>query len=223
MASEPQKVIVQASRVDDSILPANISLAYRLYIIQQGGDLKNVADASNNANGLAYQATIKNEQQDAILANHSLRIKMAETRLDNHEVRISNSEGAIVFLGSRITTAENDIEYLLSEQVLLKSDIDEIKADYVSTSDKEIQSLLSPLSVTTSYSVNGEKVVGSRVTGFTAATGSALKGAFAADNDYTIGVTYSQSQIQLLAADLRTARQRIKALEDAMRSHGLID
>lgn len=223
MADEPQKVIVQASRIDDTMLPPNFSLAYRLYVIQQGGDLKSVADASNNASDLAYEATVKNQQQDVILADHSVRITLAESKLANHESRITNAEGAISSLGARITTAESDIDYLQSELVTAEANITAIQGDYVSRSGTASQTLASPLNVASSYSVNGTQVVGARVTGFTAASGTALKGAFAADNTYTIGTTYSQAQVQALATDLRTARQRIKALEDAMRSHGLIN
>lgn len=223
MADEPQKVIIQASRVDDSMLPPIFSLAYRLTVIQQSGDLKNVADASNNANDLAYQATVKNIQQDAILADHSLRISFAETRLDNHENRITNAEGAVVSVAARVSVAESDINYLESGLSSAQTKINTIQADYVSKSATSSQVISSPISVSTSYSVNGTKVVGARVTGFTAATGTALLGSFPADNNYTIGTTYSQSQVQSLATDLRAARQRIKALEDAMRTHGLIN
>lgn len=223
MADEPQKVIIQASRIDDSMLPPIFSLAYRLYVIQQGGDLKNVADASNNANDLAYQATVRNQQQDVILADHGVRISLAETKLDNHETRITSAEGAIVSLGGRVTAAESDIDFLLSELAIAEANITSIQGDYVSKSSTASQTLASPLNVATSYSVNGAKVLGARVTGFTASTGTALMGAFPADNTYTIGATYSQTQIQVLAIDLRAARQRIKALEDAMRSHGLIN
>lgn len=209
MADEPQKVIVQSSRLDDHILPSNFTLAYRLYVIQQGTDLKGIADASNNANDLAYQATVKNQQQDVTLSDHSVRITLAESQLVNHEGRITNAEGAIVSLGGRIGIAESDIDFILS--------------DYVSKTATDTQTLLSPLNVATSYSVGGVKVVGARVTGFTTASGTGLKGAFAADTSYTIGTTYSQAQVQALANGLREARQRIKALEDAMRSHGLIN
>jgi len=209
MADEPQKVIVQSSRLDDHILPPNFSLAYRLYVIQQGADLKGIADASNSANDLAYQATVKNQQQDVTLSDHSVRITLAESQLVNHEGRITNAEGVIVSLGGRIGVAESDIDFILG--------------DYVSKTATDTQSLSSPLSVSSSYSVGGVKVVGARVTGFTAASGTGLKGGFAADNSYTIGTTYSQSQVQALANGLREARQRIKALEDAMRSHGLIN
>ena len=209
MADEPKKVIVQSSRLDDHMLPGNFSLAYRLYVIQQGTDFKMVADASNSANDLAYQATIRNQEQDALISGQGLRLAIAEGRIDSHEARIS--------------AAESNIDYLLDEVVAAEKDIAGIKGDYVSKTAAGVQKLESSLDVAISYFVNGTQVVGARVTGFTAATGTALKGSFAADNNYTIGTTYSQSQVQALATDLRAARQRIKALEDAMRSHGLIN
>lgn len=209
MADEPKKVIVQSSRLDDHMLPGNFSLAYRLYVIQQGTDFKMVADASNSANDLAYQATIRNQEQDALISGQGLRLAIAEGRIDGHE--------------SRISAAESNIDYLLDEVVAAEKDIASIKGDYVSKTAAGVQKLESSLDVASAYSVNGTQVVGARVTGFTASTGTALKGSFAADNNYTIGTTYSQSQVQALATDLRAARQRIKALEDAMRSHGLIN
>lgn len=237
MADEPQKVIVQASRIDDTMLPPIFSLAYRLYVIQQGGDLKKVADASNNANDLAYQATLKNEEQDLVLADHEVRIVSLRFDVDGHEVRITANEAAISALNIRVTTIEGSVENISSRLSTAEStissqqtritaaegNISSIQSDYVSKSTTISQTLASPLNVASSYSINGSQVVGARVTGFTAATGTALKGAFAADNSYTIGTTYSQSQVQALATDLRAARQRIKALEDAMRSHGLIN
>ncbi|CAB3623665.1 DNA stabilization protein [Candidatus Hamiltonella defensa] len=101
--------------------------------------------------------------------------------------------------------------------------INAVQADAISKSQVDLQSLSSSLNVKTAYSVNGIKVVGQRVTGFTAATGTALKGAFHADESFSIGVTYHQSEVQALANGLVAARQRINALEAALRSHGLID
>ncbi|MCV5333003.1 phage tail protein, partial [Escherichia coli] len=67
------------------------------------------------------------------------------------------------------------------------------------------------------------KVVGARQTGWTAATGTANKGAFNANQSYTVGTTYAQSEVAALATGLQQSRQRILALETALRLHGLID
>ncbi|MEA7581059.1 hypothetical protein ONJ87_26310, partial [Salmonella enterica subsp. enterica serovar Anatum] len=39
---------------------------------------------------------------------------------------------------------------------------------------------------------------------------------------YTVSATYTQSEVSAMATGLQQARQRIKALEDAIRTHGLI-
>lgn len=229
MADEPQKVIVQASRVDDSILPQGISLAYRLYIIQQSGDLKNVADASNNANDLAYQATVKNQEQDVTLADHEQRIAGLRVEIDDHEIRIASNTNSITLLTGRVdavegnvSTIQSDLSSLTGRVTTAESSITALQGDYVSKTVTASQTLLSPLNVTTSYSVGGTKVIGSRQTGWTAATGSALLGAFNANQSYSASATYTQADIQALASGLVQARQRIKALEDMARAHGLI-
>ncbi|RAP72789.1 phage tail protein [Candidatus Erwinia dacicola] len=229
MADEPKKVIVQASRVDDSILPPGISLAYRLYIIQQGGDLKNVADASNNANDLAYQATLKNQEQDVTLADHELRLSNLRIEVDNHELRITSNTSAITLLNDRVglvegnvSTIQSDLSALTGRVTATETAISTLEGDYVSKSATTSQTLSSPLNVTTSYSVGGTKVIGARQTGWTAATGTALLGAFNANQSYSAGATYTQADIQALATGLMQARQRIKALEDMVRTHGLI-
>lgn len=229
MADEPQKVIVQASRVDDSILPQGISLAYRLYIIQQSGDLKNVADASNNANDLAYQATLKNQEQDVTLADHELRLSNLRIEVDNHELRITSNTNAITLLNDRVgsvegsvSTIQSDLSALTGRVTATETTISTLQGDYVSKSATTSQTLSSPLNVTTSYSVGGTKVVGARQAGWTAATGTALLGAFNANQSYSAGATYTQADIQALATGLVQARQRIKALEDMARTHGLI-
>ncbi|EAC0924741.1 hypothetical protein EGM30_05230 [Salmonella enterica subsp. enterica] len=104
-----------------------------------------------------------------------------------------------------------------------ESIISSLQADYVSKSATASQSLASPLNVTTSYSVGGTKVIGARQTGWTAATGAALLGAFNANQAYTVSATYTQSEVSAMATGLQQARQRIKALEDAIRTHGLIN
>ncbi|EFD5453440.1 phage tail protein, partial [Escherichia coli] len=111
------------------------------------------------------------------------------------------------------------------DQILdgVESDVSDIKSDYVSKTVTESQSLASPLDVKTSYSVDGIQVVGARQTGWTAATGTPLLGSFNANQSYTVGTTYTQSEVAALATGLEQARQRILALETALRLHGLID
>ncbi|EPT8927644.1 phage tail protein [Cronobacter malonaticus] len=223
MADEPVKVSVQSRRVDSSILPNTFSQPYRLYIIQQNSDMLSIANATNNAGELAYEATVKNEQQDAILADHESRISGLRSEVDDHEVRITANTNSISSLTARVTTAEGDISGLATRVTSAEGNITALQGDYVSKAATTTQSLASPLSVTTSYSVNGTKVIGARQTGWTAATGAALLSAFNASQTYSASATYTQSEISAMAAGLVQARQRIKALEDALRAHGLIN
>lgn len=233
MADEPKKVIVQASRIDDTMLPPIFSLAYRLYVIQQGGDLKNVADASNNANDLAYQATVKNQEQDVILADHEDRISALRVEIDDHEIRITGNTSAISALSVRVTTAEGQITTLQTDVAALKTrittaegNISTLQGDYVSKTATLAQSLASPLNVSTSYSVAGTKVVGARNTGWTASTGTASKSGINGSATYSVGATYSQTEVQALANGLQQVRQLAVALQNALGAtsgHGLIN
>ncbi|HEA0252233.1 TPA: phage tail protein [Salmonella enterica] len=231
-------VIIQATRLDASILPRNIfSQSYLLYVIAQGTDVGAIAGKANEAGQGAYDAQVKNDEQDVELADHESRITANTNAINLLEVRLTTAEGKIVVLRS-------DVDYLLDEVIDIQADIvsiqtdvgnlqtdvgnlqtsvTNIQTDYVSKTATASQSLASPLNVTTSYSVGGTKVIGARQTGWTAATGTALKGAFNASQAYTVSATYTQPEVQAMASGLTAARQRIKALEDAMRSHGLID
>jgi hypothetical protein len=203
-------VIIQATRLDTSVLPRNIfSQSYLLYVIAQGTDVGNVANKANEAGQGAYDAQVRNDEQDVILVDHEERIRQLRIDVDDHEIRITANTNAIASLDVRLTTAEGNISAL--------------QDDYVSKTATATQSLASPLNVTTSYSVGGTKVIGARQTGWTAATGTALLGAFNANQSYTVGATYTQSEVAALATGLQQARQRILALETALRLHGLID
>lgn len=224
-------VIIQATRLDSSILPRNVfSQSYLLYVIAQGTDVGAIAGKANEAGSGAYDAQVKNDEQDIELADHDTRITANTNAINLLEVRLTTAEGKIVVLRS-------DVDYLLDEVVDIQADIvsiqtdvsalqtavTDIQSDYVSKSLTTSQSLASPLNVTTSYSVGGTKVIGTRQTGWTAATGSPLLGAFNANQTYSASAKYTQSEIQALASGLQQARQRIKALEDSERTHGLIN
>ena len=218
MANESlnEPVTVEAFGIMASSLPAGFSPVYIRYVLSQAMDFGKVADKANDAGQGAYDAQVKNDEQDIELKDHEDRITILRLDVDGHELRITANTNAISLLNVRLTTAEGQI-------VTLRSDVDYLIDDYVSKSETSPQSLNSPLNVATSYSVGGVKVIGSRVTGFTPATGSVLKGAFNANQSYPTSSLYTQSEAQAMASGLVAARQRIKALEDAMRLHGLID
>lgn len=60
----------------------------------------------------AYDAQVKNDEQDVILEDHELRISAAEVTLADHETRISAAEVSIADHEIRITQNESDISSL---------------------------------------------------------------------------------------------------------------
>lgn len=243
-------ITVQASRIDATLLPQGFSQPYSLYVIQQGTDLGNVAGKANEAGNGAYDAQVKNDEQDTELADHEKRLSAAETELADHEKRIQAAEAELADHEQRITAAESDIadhekrisaneteladhesrisqnaediSSLETAQQSDRNDIDKISSDYLSKSDTSSQSITGPLNVASSYSVNGTKVIGPRQTGWTLSTGTANKSAFNADQSYTVGAVYSQEEVQAIVQALIETRQRVKALEDMAVTHGLI-
>ncbi len=148
-------VIVQATRLDTSILPRNIfSQSYLLYVINQGADVGAIAGKANQAGQGAYDAQVKNDEQDVELADHDARITANTKAINLLEVRLTTAEGKIVVLRS-------DVDYLLDEVIDIQAhlvtvdqrlddvenDVSGIKSDYVSKTVTESQSLASPLDV----------------------------------------------------------------------------
>lgn len=267
-------VTIQATRIDATLLPRNIfSQPYLLYVVQQGTDLGNVAGKANEAGQGAYDAQVKNDEQDLVLADHESRLETAEATLVNHEQRILAAEATLVDHEQRISVAEveladhetrisaneaelvnhetritqntDDISALDTRLDTAESGISTLEANSVSKAVSTSQSVQATggsflvgnvpvpttdklqvggsANVSVSYKVAGVQVLGARQTGWTAGTGTANKGAFNADMTFAVGATYSQTEVQALADALRSERQRTKALEDAMRAHGLIN
>ena len=216
-------VSLNAANLSAASLPSGLSRAYEIHILTQSQDLTGVAEKANQAGLGAYDAQVKNDEQDEQLDDHEGRILANTSAISLVEVRVTTAEGKIV-------TLRSDVDFLLDEVIDIQSavaaaenDIDNLQADYVSKKATALQSISSPVSVTTSLSVNGTKVVGVRQTGWTPATGSALLAAFNASQTYSASTTYSQAEISAIATGLVQARQRIKALEDMARAHGLIN
>lgn len=230
-------VEVQGSYISPDILPTNFNPVYRDIVLRGSEDLKKVAGRANDAGNEVYQAQLRNDEQDLILDDHELRLKDAEqtlaehtAQLANHETRITAAEEKIVEHEIRLNEAEERIEDHETRLTAAESDINylaekvaEIDADYVSLSRETTQILASPISVKDSYSINGFQVVGARITGFTASTGTASKSGFDANQTYSVGAAYSQSEMKAISDALTETRKSLKALEDMARSHGLID
>lgn len=223
-------VVVRAIGINGSSLPRGLNPAYEQYILSQVVDFTNVAGKANEAGEGAYDAQVQNDQQDVELEDHELRISQLRIEVDDHEIRITANSLAITSIDLRLTTAEGNIASLQADLSALTTrvdaaeiDIDNIQLDYISKTATALQSLASPLNVTTSYSVSGTKVIGARQTGWTTGTGTPLLGAFNANQAYTVSATYTQSEVSAIATGVQQARQRILALESALRTHGLIN
>lgn len=247
MADESLKdpITVTAVGINAASLPVVFSPAYRMYVLSQSLDFTRVTGKANEAGHGAYDAQVKNDEQDVTLADHEGRITANTNAIQLLDVRLTTAEGKIVVLRSDVDYLLDEVIDIQADIVTLQDDVAAIQDDYVSKTETENQTVqpvsgalligtiatpttdklqvVGDVTASSSYKVSGVKVVGSRVTGFTAATGSALKGAFNASQAYTVSATYTQSEVQTMASGLTAARQRIKALEDAMRSHGLID
>lgn len=266
-------VLIQATRIDATLVPQSFTRVYRDYVVNQGADLGKVADKANEAGQGAWEAQVKNDEQDLVLANHETRLEAAEATLVNHELRITAAEATLANHEQRITAAEaeladhetrisaneaelaehetritqntNDISALDTRLDTAESDINTLETNSVSKGVSTSQSVQATggsflvgnvatpttdklqvggnVNISGSYKVAGVQVLGARQTGWTAATGTANKGAFNADQSFTVGATYSQAEVQALADAFKAACQRIKALEDMARTHGMIN
>ncbi len=223
-------VVIRALGINAASLPPGFPMAYQRYVLDQALDFNNVAEKANEAGQGAYDGQHKNDEQDAELAIHESRLDDAEATLGNHEFRITTAENNITSIDTRLTTAENDIDFITDEIVDIETrltqtetDISDIQADYVSKSATTTQELLSPLGIATSFSIDGIKVLGPQQTGWTPGTGTPNLNAFDADLNFSVGATYSQTELQAIANALVEVRQRLLALEQSDRTHGLID
>ncbi len=223
-------VVIRALGINAASLPPGFPIAYQRYVLDQALDFNNVAEKANEAGQGAYDGQQKNDEQDAELAIHESRLDDAEATLGNHEFRITTAENNITSLDTRLTTAENDIDFITDEIVDIETrltqtetDISDIQDDYVSKSATTTQELLSPLGIATSFSIDGIKVLGPQQTGWTPGTGTPNLNAFDADLNFSVGATYSQTELQAIANALVEVRRRLLALEQSDRTHGLID
>jgi len=68
----------------------------------------------------------------------------------------------------------------------------------------------------------GTKVVGARVTGWTAATGTATRTTYATYAGQTVSVGYTQAEVQAIDNHVKVLSERLKAVIDDLIAHGLI-
>lgn len=146
------------------------------------------------------------------------RMYVLNQGMDLGKVAVKANESGQAAYDAKNRNDQQDL--ILSEQ---SEKLNALQGDTVSLSKTQRQSLASPLDVSSSYFVNGVKVIGPRQTGWMAASGPDSKGSFHAGTPFPVDDNYNKGQLEAIAHGLREARQRIKALEDALRSHGLID
>jgi hypothetical protein len=79
-----------------------------------------------------------------------------------------------------------------------------------------------PLTVTGAYQIGGVQVVGPRITGWTAATGTPSRGAFAAAAAGTASASYVQSELQGALNRIAALEARLVAYDADLRTTGLI-
>lgn len=114
-----QPVIVRAVSLNASSIPVGWSPAYTQYILSQAIDFTNVAGKANEAGKGAYDAQVKNDEQDLTLANHEGRITANTQAIQLLDVRLTTAEG-------KIDVLRNDVDYLIGEV----ADIETTLADH---------------------------------------------------------------------------------------------
>ncbi|MDM3413778.1 tail needle knob protein [Citrobacter sp. Cb018] len=116
-------VMIRAISLSAKSLPAGYSPAYEQYILSQAADFTSVAAKANEAGQGAYDAQVKNDEQDVTLADHEQRISAAEVTLADHETRISAAEVTIADHEVRITQNESDISSLDTRVTSLETQV----------------------------------------------------------------------------------------------------
>lgn len=114
-----QPVIVRAISLNAASLPKGYSPAYEQYILSQAIDFTNVAGKANEAGQGAYEAQVKNDEQDVILADHEGRITANTHAIQLLDVRLTTAEG-------KIDVLRNDVDFLIAEV----ADIETTLADH---------------------------------------------------------------------------------------------
>ncbi|MFE0407170.1 tail needle knob protein [Citrobacter freundii] len=103
-----QPVIVRAVSLNASSIPIGWSPAYTQYILSQAVDFTNVAGKANEAGQGAYDAQVKNDEQDVTLADHEGRITANTQAIQLLDVRLTTAEG-------KIDVLRNDVDLLIDE------------------------------------------------------------------------------------------------------------
>lgn len=112
-------VVIRAISLSAKSLPDGYSPAYEQYILSQAADFTSVADKANDAGKGAYDAQVKNDEQDVTLADHEGRITANTQAIQLLDVRLTTAE-------AKIDVLRNDVDYLIDEV----ADIETTLADH---------------------------------------------------------------------------------------------
>ncbi|EPC6088500.1 tail needle knob protein [Citrobacter freundii] len=102
------QVMIRAISLSAKSLPAGYSPAYEQYILSQAADFTSVAGKANEAGQGAYDAQVKNDEQDVTLADHEGRITANTLAIQLLDVRLTTAEG-------KIDVLRNDVDFLIDE------------------------------------------------------------------------------------------------------------
>ncbi|HCD2513528.1 TPA: hypothetical protein NBJ98_002635 [Citrobacter freundii] len=111
-----QPVIVRTVSLNASSIPVGWSPAYTQYILSQAIDFTNVAGKANEAGQGAYEAQVKNDEQDVTLADHEGRITANTLAIQLLDVRLTTAEG-------KIDVLRNDVDYLLDKVIDIETEL----------------------------------------------------------------------------------------------------
>lgn len=111
-----EPVNVTAIGINASSLPVGVSRAYETYILSQAQDFTKVADKANSAGQGAYDAQVKNDEQDVTLADHEGRITANTQAIQLLDVRLTTAEG-------KIDVLRNDVDYLLDKVINIETEL----------------------------------------------------------------------------------------------------
>lgn len=134
-----QPVIVRAVSINASSIPAGYSPAYTQYILSQAIDFTNVAGKANEAGQGAYDAQVKNDEQDITLDDHETRIAALRVEVDDHEVRITTNSNNIAAIDVRVTSVEGSITTINADIAALET---RLTTDETNIANLQSQALL---------------------------------------------------------------------------------
>ena len=103
MADKPIPVQVEVTRVDSFLFPLNFPAPLVDSLVGQNVGIVNVADKGNEAANSAYEANVKNEEQDATLIDHEQRITDNKSTNDTQDFNIQSNTDAIGTTNSNLT------------------------------------------------------------------------------------------------------------------------